>query len=75
MTPEERKMLVDLHHALMEDQPNGDEALIRRINRVCKVYERASWSARGFIWLVTAGAVVASAWFGLKEWILRGGGP
>lgn len=73
MTPEERKMLKDLHDAFMEPpkgDPNG-RSLIQDIREVVTVYKRGSWLTKAMLWLVPTIAGVIAAWGKIVQWFAQ----
>lgn len=64
LTEDERRMLQELHTALMKTPPgsSGDtRPLIEDIRNVVKAYHRASWVTRAIIWLLPTAALLGAS--------------
>lgn len=71
MTEEERKMLKDLHSALLEvppGSPEGKKPLLEEIRAVTEAYKRANWITRAVVWLLPALAGIGVAIQQIKAW-------
>jgi len=65
MTDDERKMLHEMHAALLQvptGAPTGTKPLLQEIHSLVIAYKRAGWVTRSLIWFVlTAAAFLAGA--------------
>lgn len=71
MTDTERKMLEDLHKALLDVPPGSSKdarPLLEELRVVVKAYNRASWATRALVWLLPAIAGVGAAAQVIKGW-------
>ena len=79
MTPEERALIervadrVDqMNRALFEvpeGSPKDERPLIEGLRIMWRAYQRGSWLARVFIWVIPTVAGVIAGWDSIKEWL------
>jgi hypothetical protein len=71
MTDEERKMLKDIHAALLEvpaGSPKDMKPLLEDVRTVVRSYHRASWLTRSLIWLIPLAAGMGVAIEKIRGW-------
>lgn len=72
LTDEERKMLIDLHRALMEVPPGAAKdarPLIADMRAVIDAHRRASWATRAFVWVIPTAAGLGLAVERILGWL------
>ena len=74
VTEVERKMLKDIHDALLSvppGSPSDARPLLEDIRTVVRAYQRASWATRAIVWLLPAIAGIGVAFTTIKGWIVQ----
>lgn len=74
MTPEEHKMVVEIHQALFAVPPGSppdEKPLLEDIRVVCRAYKRAKWTTRAIIWLLPTAAGLGMAVETIWKWMHR----